>query len=154
MPDSADSPASVRVLAFDFGMKRIGVAFGQTLGATVRPLAPLPAQDGAPRWEQVRALLEEWRPQRLLVGLPCHADGNEHPITRAARRFGNRLHGRFGLPVEWVDERLSSVMAEQRLAQLPSARQRDKIGLDSMAAGLIVETWLAQQSQPQPGAGA
>ena len=143
MPEAAGE--ALRLLAFDFGMKRIGVAFGQTLGGVIRPLPVLAAQDGAPDWREVAALLAHWRPQRLLVGLPCHADGRPHAITRAARRFGNRLHGRFGLPVEWVDEQLSSLEAQQRLEQLPSGRRQAKIALDSMAAGVILETWLHQQ---------
>ncbi len=143
MPESAGGV--LRLLAFDFGMRRIGVAFGQNLGGVIRPLPVLAARDGAPDWGEVTALLEQWYPHRLLVGLPCHADGRPHPVARGARRFGNRLHGRFGLPVEWVNEQLSSLEAQRRLEQLPDRRRQAKIALDSMAAGVILETWLHQQ---------
>ncbi len=124
-----------RLLGFDFGRKRIGVAVGETVTGSARPLAVLPARQGAPRWEAVGALIEQWRPVALVVGLPVHLDGSEHELTRAARRFGNRLHGRYHLPVFFQDERLTSDEAR---------RERGGAGpVDDLAAALILRDWLA-----------
>ncbi|SRR5690606_38051041 len=135
-------------LGFDFGLRRIGVAVGQPLTGTARPLTTLPARDGQPDWDQVSALLEEWQPAALIVGLPRHRDGTASTVTAPAERFARRLHGRFGLPVHTIDEHLSSHAAEREL----SARgrggrrlERDKDHVDRLAAALILETWLAEQ---------
>ena len=88
------------------------------------------------------ALLAEWQPAGLVVGLPVNADGTPHEVTHAARRFMNRLHGRYGLPVYPVDERLSSAEATARLRASGGGRRP---ALDSVAAQVILETWLAQQ---------
>ncbi|MDH5300889.1 MAG: Holliday junction resolvase RuvX [Gammaproteobacteria bacterium] len=134
-----------RVLGFDYGRLRIGVAVGQTLTASASPLCVLKARDGQPVWDEVEALLKQWQPDALIVGKPMHMDGNPHEVTVAATKFGNRLHGRYGLPVFMVDERLSSVEAEEQLRDLSDRKRSGKIELDSMAAKVIVETWLAQQ---------
>lgn len=129
------------VLGFDFGMKRIGVAVGQSITETATPLPLLPAQDGAPNWVDVKAVLEEWKPQLLLVGLPVHMDGTEQLLTKAAKRFGNRLNGRFNLPVEWVDERLTSYEAEQMVDTFDIKLDGRHLNIDSLSAKLIVEQW-------------
>jgi putative holliday junction resolvase len=132
------------VLGFDFGLHHIGVAVGQEITHSASPLTTLIACDGKPRWDQITALLEQWQPDLLVVGLPFNMDGSEQPLTEAARRFGNRLHGRYGLPVEWIDERLSTVEARERL-YLEShflGRHRD---LDQLAAQCILQTWLREQ---------
>lgn len=133
------------VLGFDFGMKNIGVAVGQMVTQTATPVATLKAQDGAPRWQEVQKLIDDWQPQLLLVGLPLHLDGTEQSLTQAAKRFGNRLHGRFKLPVEWVDERLTSHEAEMRISDLKISSHNDKLSVDSLAAQLIIEQWFEQQ---------
>jgi putative holliday junction resolvase len=132
------------VLGFDFGLHHIGVAIGQEITYSASPVTTLIARDGQPRWEQITALLKQWQPDLLVVGLPFNMDGSEQSLTAAARRFGNRLRGRYGLPVEWVDERLSTVEARERLyleAHLLS-RHRD---LDQLAAQCILQTWLREQ---------
>lgn len=134
-----------KVLGFDFGMRRIGVAVGQTVTGTANPLTVLSARDGQPDWNQVEALLQKWQPDALLVGKPLHMDGQPHEITRAAEKFGNRLHGRFGYPVFFVDERLSSAEAEALMRDLPN--NSESVQIDSMAASLIVETWLREQDK-------
>lgn len=101
-------------LAFDFGTKSIGVAIGQQLTGTARPLIALKAQDGIPDWNRLEALLKEWQPDRVVVGLPLNMDGSEQPLTVRARKFANRLHGRFGVQVDLHDERLSTVEARDR----------------------------------------
>lgn len=149
MLDMPESQVIKTVLGFDFGMKNIGVALGQSLTGTARPVATLQAQDGAPQWQEIQALINDWQPQLLLVGLPLHMDGSEQMLTKAARRFGNRLHGRFKLPVEWVDERLTSFEAEMHLSDLKPVDTNDKLSIDSVSAQLIVQQYFKQQTQRQ-----
>lgn len=133
------------LLGFDFGTQRIGVAIGQRVTATARPLTTLINKDGGVDWKLVSQLIEEWQPERLVVGIPCHMDGSEHEMTRAARRFGNRLAGRYNLPVETVDERLTSIEAEQQLAESGHGKPA-KEAIDMLAAQLILQSWLDQQT--------
>lgn len=132
-----------RVLGFDFGVLRIGIAIGQRLTGNASPLCIIKSNNGAPDWDQIKSLIDEWQPDALVVGRPLTMDGEEQEITARAVKFGKRLHGRFGLPVIYVDERLSSYEAENRLADLPSGSAKRKMGIDDAAAALIVETWLA-----------
>ncbi|MEH6357769.1 MAG: Holliday junction resolvase RuvX [Pseudomonadales bacterium] len=131
-----------RILAFDFGTHRIGVAFGQELTGTATPLAIIPARDGVPDWQTIAKLVEEWLPDAFVVGMPLNMDGSEGPITPRARKFGNRLHGRFHRPIHSMDERLSSVEAREKLHD---SSIKNSIGLDSMAATLILESWFREQ---------
>ncbi|MGV3346609.1 Holliday junction resolvase RuvX [Enterobacteriaceae bacterium LUAb1] len=133
------------LLAFDFGTKSIGVAVGQTLTGSARPLLALKAQDGIPDWQKIKNLLQEWQPQRLVVGLPLNMDGSEQPLTQRARKFANRLHGRFGLQVELQDERLSTVEARADLFSRGGYRALEKGNVDSAAAALILESWFESQ---------
>ncbi len=133
------------ILAFDFGTKRIGVAIGNTLTGTARPLTVLKANDGAPDWQQLTTLVTQWQPVQLVVGLPLNMDGTESELSTRARRFANRLGGRLSLPVATVDERLSSFEARgeiMRSEQRPGARPE----VDALAASLILETWLSSHS--------
>ncbi|HEB67773.1 MAG TPA: Holliday junction resolvase RuvX [Gammaproteobacteria bacterium] len=129
------------LLGFDFGTRRIGIAIGQTLTGSARPLTTLDTRNGKPDWEAIGRLIREWQPDRLVVGLPLHLDGTPQSMTEQARRFGRQLEGRYNLPVEWVDERLTSDAAER---ELPSPH--DKGAVDAMAAALILEDWLAQHA--------
>ena len=138
MPEPRTSIKSV--LGFDFGMKRIGVAIGQTITATARPLDVLPALNGAPNWEDVSRLIEEWQPQALVVGQPLAMDGSSSDITKAAKRFGNRLNGRYHLPVFSMDERLSSREAENMQRDGEARTQ----SVDSIAAAIILQSWLEE----------
>lgn len=131
------------LLGFDFGTQRIGVAVGQQLTGTAAPLVTLKNRDGAPDWEAIGRLLEEWRPTALVVGLPLNMDGSEQEMTRLARRFGNRLAGRYNLPVYPVDERLTSFEAEQRLTE-SGGKTHDKGDIDRLAAQSILQAWLDQ----------
>lgn len=132
---------SLSLLAFDYGLKNIGVAYGQSITGTANELPPLAARDGIPNWEQIAKLITEWRPQRLLVGLPLNMDDSESELSQRARKFANRLHGRFGLPVELFDERLTTRLAKE------AARERGHKGnyatkpVDSIAARLFLESW-------------
>ena len=144
MPDQLNVSEIKTILGFDFGLTKIGVAVGQMVTKTASPLTLLSAQDGAPQWTDVQQLIEEWSPQLLIVGYPLQMDGTEQAVTKAAKRFGNRLAGRFQLPVEWVDERLSSYDAELYLADLNISSESDKLNLDTISAKLIIEQWFNQ----------
>jgi len=129
------------VLGFDYGLRRIGVAVGNGLTRTARALPPLAARDGVPDWEQVRRVLEEWKPKRLLVGLPLNMDDTPSEMSERAARFARRLEGRFGIACELVDERLSS-FAARGLIHEAGAQGASR---DSVAAYLILEGWFGQQ---------
>lgn len=132
------------LLGFDFGSKRIGVAVGQELTGTASALETLNCPDGGPDWNGISRLIEAWQPDALVLGLPFNLDGSEHETTRLARRFGNRLTGRYNLPVFTIDERLSSVEAERLLGE---QGHFDKEEVDKLAAQIILESWLAQQAE-------
>lgn len=138
------------VLAFDFGTQRIGVAVGQTITGTASPLPALKANDGVPNWDHIAALIKEWQPQQLLVGLPLNMDDSESELSARARKFANRLNGRFGLRVELWDERLSSFEARGEMLSRGSKIYRDgnfKDGkVDSLSACLILEGWFANKN--------
>lgn len=135
-------------LAFDYGRKRIGIATGQELTATTRALATVNAINNKPNWEQIEQLIAEWQPDILIIGLPLNMDGTEQEMSQAARRFSNQLHGRFGLPVELVDERLTSIEAEEIISEQRRSgrikRSQAKISVDQIAAELILQSWFAQ----------
>jgi putative holliday junction resolvase len=150
MPERQPAAPPVRVLGFDFGLRRTGVAIGETLTGSARPLCTLACRDGQPEWEEIGALIEQWQPSALVVGVPRHADGSLPAAGAAAQRFARRLAGRFRLPVHDVDEHLSSHEAARNLRSqgLQGQRlRRHKDRIDSMAAQIILETWLAEQQQ-------
>jgi len=127
------------VLAFDFGEKRVGVAVGDRALGIPHPLTAITAVDSKRRFAAIAALIDEWRPARLVVGLPRHADGGEHALTRRCRRFAHQLHGRFGLPVELIDERLTSATAATLLGEAGVAAHRRQAALDPVAAQQILQ---------------
>jgi putative Holliday junction resolvase len=139
---SATSSRDATLLAFDYGEKRIGVAIGNTLTRSARALVVVSNLNREHRFKAVGELLAEWRPDALVVGLPLHPDGTPHDMTQQAKRFGNQLNGRFGLPVSWVDERYSSVEAAAELRA--SGRRTD--ALDAEAARVILQQYLDQLS--------
>lgn len=141
MPDN-----HLTVMAFDFGLRQIGVASGNSLIGTTQPLPILKAKDGIPHWHTLESLIAQWQPDLLLVGDPLNMDGSDSELCLRARKFARRLHSRLGLKVEMVDERLSSFAAKQ------DSRERGHRGdfkaqpVDSLAAELILQTWLAERS--------
>ena len=137
----SDKPRTV--LGFDYGEKRIGVAVGQSVTGSARALVTLNSKTGQPDWQAIASLIQEWQPDALVVGLPMHMDGQHHEITEAAQRFGNRLRGRYNLPVVMVDERLTSHEAEQQFREEHGRRPRPE-EIDSLAAQIIVQDWLSQ----------
>ena len=136
MPEEVRAP-ELTVMAFDFGTRRIGVAVGNTLTQAGQPLKTISEASSDASFKVIEGLLREWQPNRLVVGLPCHPDGVEHEMSAKARRFGNQLHGRFGLPVDWVDERYSSAVLES------DPNMRDN--LDAQSAALILEQYFLEK---------
>ncbi|MCG6886669.1 MAG: Holliday junction resolvase RuvX [Proteobacteria bacterium] len=132
------------LLSFDYGTVRIGIAIGQTITATAKPLTTIACRNKKPDWSAIGKLIADWQPQRLVVGLPLQLDGSEQEMTERARRFGNQLKGRYNLPVEMVDERLTSREAEANLAA--AGGKIDKARIDAQAAALILQSWLDQRT--------
>lgn len=146
MPDSAIPRGYI--LGFDFGLRRIGVAVGQTATHTASALETI-RRGKKPDWPAIDRLVKEWQPTLLVVGLPAGAEGEETDMSRAARRFGGSLHNRYSLEVVFVDERLSSQAAQSRFVELRSSgslRRKDAGQLDAVAARLILESWLESLS--------
>ena len=135
------------VLGFDYGLRRIGVAVGQRITGTASAVAVLRNTDTGPDWPACDALLKTWRPQAIVVGLPLARDGDEQPMTHAARAYAEQLGARYQLPVHLVDERFTSRAADSAFAEARRAgvaRRKDAAMLDAQAARRIVEQWLSQ----------
>ena len=137
------------VMAFDFGLRQIGVATGNCLLGTSQPLPILRAKEGVPEWRAVESLIDEWRPDLLVVGDPLNMDGSDSELSERARKFARRLHGRLGLPVEMADERLSSFEAKHNSRQQGHRGNFKEQPIDSYAAELILQTWLAELVERQ-----
>ncbi|WP_318469974.1 Holliday junction resolvase RuvX [Photobacterium leiognathi] len=134
------------VLGFDYGTKSIGVAIGQELTGTATPLAAIKANEGVPNWDNIEKLLKEWQPDLVVVGLPLDLEGKElETITPRAKKFANRVHGRFGCQVELHDERLSTVEARAELFERGGYRSLSKGNIDSQSAVVILESWFERQ---------
>lgn len=137
-------PPSI-ILGFDFGMKQIGIAVGQSLTATATPEATLAAKDGIPDWKDIKLLIDQWQPAALVIGLPLNMDGSSSESSRRAKKFANRLHDKFRLPTHTADERLSTVEARNLAKTMSKTKGWQKHSLDSIAAAVILESWFAQQ---------
>jgi len=143
MPDENSRPAGT-IIAFDFGLRRIGVAVGQTLTGSANALAVVPVAS-QPDWQAISGIIKEWKPAALVVGLPLADDGGETEMSKGARKFGRQLEGRFGVPVMFEDERLTSFSAEQRFVDARARggmRRKDAALKDAIAAQIILESWL------------
>lgn len=134
---SAKRPSST-VLAFDFGEKRIGVAVGERVLAQAHPLTTICGERNDERFAAIAALIAEWQPAGLVVGLPVALDGSAHAMTARCTRFANQLRGRFGLPVDYAEERLTSVEAMERLAE---SGGKDRQHIDALAAQIILQCY-------------
>lgn len=143
MPD-AETVHSETVMAFDFGEKRIGVAIGETMLGEARALATIAESAADRRFAAIGKLVAEWRPQRLVVGLPRHLDDAEHEFAARCERFARQLAGRYHLPVELADERYSSAIAESMIGQ-GHAWRKHKARLDAEAAAVILQAWFNQR---------
>lgn len=133
-------------IAFDFGIRSIGVAFGQTLTATGQELMAIKARDGIPNWQDIERLINEWQPDYLLVGLPLNMDGTSSELSLRAKKFSRRLHARFDIDVSLVDERLSTREAKAEAKTRGHKGNYRQEPIDSIAARLILESWLREQS--------
>ena len=149
MPEKARRPTAGTVIAFDFGLQRIGVAVGEPEVGSAHPLPSLAAATQPGRLTAIERLVKEWKPLLLVVGRPLDENGVPHEMTRRAERFARQLNGRFGLPVELVDERYSSAEAESRVRAAYGARKAVTLArgkaLDSQAAQLILEQYFNDQ---------
>jgi putative pre-16S rRNA nuclease len=132
------------VLSFDYGLRQIGVAVGNCILGTTQPLLVLKARDGVPDWQQITAIVNEWNPDLLVVGDPLNMDGSVSELCMRARKFGRQLHGRLGLEVAMTDERLSSFEAKSQQREAGHKGDYKASPIDSLAAELILQTWLAQ----------
>lgn len=162
MPEAPADPAPVRpgpsprgdrghrLLGFDFGLRRIGVAVGQTITETATPLDTLISHGEEPDWEAVDRLVAHWTPDRLVLGMPSNPDGSRHALARPIARFRRALEERYALPVELVDENLSSseassVLREQR--RRGRRRRVRKTDVDRISAAILLERWMSTGDQ-------
>jgi putative Holliday junction resolvase len=143
-PDSsplAQHPVTGTVLAFDFGEKFTGVAVGESSVGMAHPLALITAEGNAARMDAIAALVTEWKPGFLVVGLPLSMDGAEHELTRRCRRFARQLESRFRLPLRLVDERLSSAAAEEALRAVGKGGRKHKLHAHQVSAQIILQSY-------------
>jgi putative Holliday junction resolvase len=135
------------IIGFDFGKKYIGVAVGQEITGSASPLGSVKATDGIPNWDSLTSYLTQWQPDFIVVGLPLNMDGSEQQLTKDARKFGNRLAGRFGLTVEFQDERLTTADAKEQLFSRGGYKNLKKDNIDAESARLIIESFFEQSYQ-------
>ncbi|HSC75948.1 MAG TPA: Holliday junction resolvase RuvX [Pseudomonadales bacterium] len=129
------------IIAFDYGLRHIGTAVGQPLIGSSNPAGVIRARDGVPDWSAIEKLLQEWQPDLLLVGLPLNMDGSESPMSARAQKFSRQLHGRFNIPVELVDERLTSFAAKQQRRELQQSTDFGRDTVDADAACIILQDY-------------
>ena len=132
-------------LGFDYGSRHLGVAVGSNASGTAEPLATASMRAGIPDWAMLDRLVKDWQPTALIVGLPLNMDDSENAMTRAARKFGHRLHARYNLPVHMVDERLTSVDAKNTLVESRVPWKQRKAKVDKLAAQNILQAYLDEQ---------
>jgi putative Holliday junction resolvase len=135
------------IIGFDFGKKYIGVAVGQEITGNASPLGSVKANDGVPHWDSLGNFLKEWQPDLIVVGLPLNMDGSEQQLTLDAKKFGNRVAGRFGLKVEFQDERLTTADAKEQLFARGGYKNLKKDNIDAESARLIIESFFEQSYQ-------
>jgi putative Holliday junction resolvase len=132
------------ILAFDFGTTRFGVAVGQAITQTATPLEPIAAREGVPDWQRIDALVAEWQPEAVVVGLPLNMDGSLCEMSYRARKFANRLHAKYNLPSYLTDERLTSHEAKGYHLEAGGEADFKKHSMDGLAAQLILESWFRE----------
>ena len=149
-PAAGNSQRPKVILAFDFGLRRIGVAAGDTISRSASPLQPVGSGPKGPQWEKIAALMRDWQPNLAVVGLPYNVDGSETAMAGAARRFAAELQQRHAIEVEMVDERYSSQEAGSRLKSAREAglrrRKIAKTDIDAAAACVILERWFTEKN--------
>ena len=133
-------------MSFDYGTEKIGIAIGQSISSTAEPLTIIRAKDGIPNWSQIASLIESWRPNFFVVGLPYNLDGSDSKLLQRALKFAQRLNGRFNIPTFGIDERLSSKAATEKFKTgNPKNSVRNEI--DDVAAQIILETWFSEYNK-------
>lgn len=133
------------VLGIDYGLKRIGIATGQTITGSASPVTTLEQINGSPNWSEIEQLITQWKPQALIVGMPYYLDGTENDMTKIVGVFCLELEQRFALPVFKINEALTSYEAEEMLKINTKIGKHNKHEIDKMAAAIIVQNWLDQQ---------
>lgn len=146
MPDINHPPYRI-LIAFDFGMKRIGVAIGQMITQSARPLDTLAAKEGIPNWQHLDKLIKKWAPDAFVVGIPFNMDGTRQPISAHAEQFAKQLQERYQLPVFEVDERLTTKDAKERLFAEGGYKALQDGQVDRVAAQLILQNWFISRSE-------
>jgi len=136
--------SSRTLLGFDYGRKRIGIAVGQEITSTAKGLTTLATTQAGPDWAAIDTVVKEWQPELIIVGMPSNMDDRPHKLHDEVKDFGNKLAQRYNLPVEWIDEKLSSIEAEQQLSASPKTKKRkqDKAQIDKLAAQVILQSYL------------
>mgnify|MGYP000168001127 CR=1 FL=1 len=129
------------IIGLDFGKKYIGVAVGQEITGSATPLGSVKAKDGIPNWDSLSNYLTDWQPDLIVIGLPLNMDGSEQQLTKDAKKFGNRIAGRFGLKVEFQDERLTTADAKEQLFSRGGYKNLKKDNIDAESARLIIESF-------------
>jgi putative Holliday junction resolvase len=149
-PPNRESTQPSIILAFDFGLRRIGVACGDTVSRNASPLEAVPAGPNGPRWELIDSLIREWQPSLAVIGLPYNVNGSDSDMTRAARAFAAELEQRFLIKTAMIDERYSSLEAQARLkAARESGLKRRRVvkaDVDAAAACVILERWFTEKT--------
>lgn len=145
-----DPPANYqgRLLGFDFGLRHIGIAVGQTVTKNATPLLSITANEGEPKsWLEIDKLITQWKPKACIVGIPLNMDGTPQTVTMPARHFAQTLKQRYNLPVHGVDERLTTKDAKARLFDAGGYKALSKQAIDALSAAIILESWLNQYSE-------
>ena len=132
-------------LAFDYGTKYLGIAVGHSTTRLAHALETVAVRNERPDWDRITRLIEEWRHDALVVGLPLNMDDSPNPMTAQARKFGERLRGRYNLPIHWVDERLTSVAAREALLDAGVGLRNQRKQIDAIAAQTILQAFLDEQ---------
>ena len=144
LPTDCSKP--VTVMSFDYGTEKIGIAIGQSISSTAEPLTIIRAKDGIPNWSQITSLIESWRPNFFVVGLPYNLDGSDSKLLQRALKFAQRLNGRFNIPTFGIDERLSSKAATEKF-KTGNPRNSVRKEIDDVAAQIILETWFSEYNK-------
>ena len=144
LPTDCSKP--VTVMSFDYGTEKIGIAIGQSISSTAEPLTIIRAKDGIPNWSQITSLIESWRPNFFVVGLPYNLDGSDSKLLQRALKFAQRLNGRFNIPTFGIDERLSSKAATEKF-KTGNPKNSLRKEIDDVAAQIILETWFSEYNK-------
>ena len=137
------------VIAFDFGLKRTGVAVGNTVTGSATPECTLQSKDEQPDWEGISKLFKEWQPKQIVVGMPTELDGSESPLNKRVQRFCNQIQGRYNIDVYQENEQFTSIEAAKRLKQLRQSGRKKKVTkdeVDKIAAAIILENWMQKNA--------